>query len=89
MSPYRQAADMPKEEDQMSDQVRAIRMCLIAAVSVVAIVAASCTANTINSNRTELIKAQYEATPEGKAVAEARANSAKYEAEKAMFQHVK
>lgn len=50
--PYRTMAEMPKEEKKMSDSLRIWKMALIAGVTMVTVITASCTYAKIDSNRT-------------------------------------
>lgn len=50
--PYRTPAEMPKEEIKMSESMRIWKMALIAGVTMVTVITASCTYTRIDANRT-------------------------------------
>lgn len=88
MSPYRKLAEMPQEEEVMSETLRIWKMVLISIVSGLSLILAYCTFSTLHADQTALIKAQIDSSPNAKDAAMARSIEAKAHADQAMFEQM-
>lgn len=89
--PYRQAADMPKEEKEMSDKEMTLqiwKMALIAGVSVAALIMGHLIFSTIHTDNTALQKAQIESSAAAREIAQSKYLEAKALSDKAMFEQM-
>jgi outer membrane murein-binding lipoprotein Lpp len=89
--PYRTAAEMPKEEIEMSEkevQLKIWKMVLTTVVAGTALISGCNIVTTIQSNQTSLLKAQVESTPLARDAAQARYLEAKALSDRAMFEEM-
>jgi hypothetical protein len=86
--PYRQPAEMPKEEIPMSENLRIWKMVLICCTVLATAITGSCTFTSIDNNRTSLTKAQIESSETSRSAAQARYLEAKAKSDQAMFEQM-
>lgn len=90
--PYRQPAEMPKEEDTTMDdktfQLKVWRTVLAAASFAIMSIAGCSVAQTVHTNHTDVLKIQLQSTPEAREATRERYLEAKALSDRAMFEGI-